>query len=116
MIAYDQVEVVELVPPDESDPRIQSALTELRETIARHYPEATFRVVRHDDPDGLFLIPTVDVDDLEDVASVFEDRLIDMQVEEGLPVYVVPDWPAWRIRKQVQDMKQASERLAGSRP
>lgn len=102
MSVDNEMDLIEMVPPNGNDPRIKSAISELRELIARHYPTATFEVVRRDDPDGIYLIPTVDVNDLEEVAAVFEERLIDMQVEEGLPVYVVPDWPDERVRAQLQ--------------
>ncbi|MBA2276288.1 MAG: hypothetical protein H0W06_00880 [Chloroflexia bacterium] len=95
-------EFIELIAADESDPRIQAAVAELRERILEHYPAATFEVVRGEDPEGIYLIPTIDVDDLEEVATVFEPRLVDMQVEEGLPVYVFPDWPLERIREQLR--------------
>jgi hypothetical protein len=36
------------------------------------------------------LLARVDVDDTEDVANVVMDRMIEMQVDEGLPVYVIP--------------------------
>lgn len=88
------------IAPDERDPRIQRALGELREIILRHNPAATFRVRLGEDPVGIYLIPTVDVEDLDHVADVFIDRLVDMPVEEGLPVDVFPDWPLERIREQ----------------
>lgn len=105
MITCDHVEMTEQVTLDINDPRIVSAIKEIRALITRDYPDAAFELVQRGDPEGIYLIPIVDVDDLEDVAEVFEDRLIDMQVEEGLPVYVVPDWPAWPIRAQVQAAK-----------
>ena len=91
------------IAPDERDPRIQAALTELRTLILQTYPAATFETVRGDDPTGIYLIPTVDVEDLDEVASDFTDRLVDMQVEEALPIYVVPELPAERaavLRRQ----------------
>jgi hypothetical protein len=88
------------VAPDLTDPRIQAALAELRETILRHFPEATFSVTLGEDPVGIYLNPVVDVEDLDEVADVFTDRLVDMQVEEGLPIYVIPLPPPERVRAQ----------------
>lgn len=107
-------ELIEIVSPSEHDPRIQAAIMELRERIVAHYPTATFEVVRGEDPEGIYLIPTLDIEDLEDVAEVFEHRLIDMQVEEGLPVYVFPDWPLERVQEHLN--RKASERPASGRP
>ncbi|MCX6020192.1 MAG: hypothetical protein NTZ05_00380 [Chloroflexi bacterium] len=70
-------------------PRIRAALDELQATIARNYPAATFQVTEGDDPTGIYLRVTVDVEDTDDVVDVYIDRLVDLQVEEHLPVYVL---------------------------
>jgi hypothetical protein len=82
----------------EDDPRLRTAADELRESIAARYPEATFELTSGDDPAGLYLIPTVDVEDTEEVAEVVADRLLALQVDEELPVYVFPVRPLARIR------------------
>jgi hypothetical protein len=94
--------LIPLVAPDEADPRIQAALAELRGLIAARYPTATFAVYRGEDPEGLYLRATVDAADLDAVADTFMDRLIDLQVEGGLPVYVALDWPDERVRAQLR--------------
>ena len=45
------------IPPDERDPRIQAALTELRGLIAAAYPDATFVVYRGEEPPGFISGP-----------------------------------------------------------
>lgn len=97
----------EPVAVDARDPRIRAALAELRALIARHFPAATFTIAREDDPEGVYLTVTVDVEDLDAVIAVFLDRLIDMQVEEGLPVYVVPEQPIERVLAQMR--RQAAQ-------
>ncbi len=47
-------ELIEVIPPDVTDPRIQAALTELRRLILARFPNATLEVVRRDDPDGRY--------------------------------------------------------------
>ena len=79
------------------DPRLVAAASELRQLIAARFPEATFELTSGDDPAGLYLIPTVDVDDTEDVAEVVADRLLALQVDEELPVYVFPVRPLARV-------------------
>jgi hypothetical protein len=81
----------------EHDPRLLAVAAELRELIVARYPEATFELATGDDPSGLYLIPTVDVDDTEDVAEVVSDRLLALQVDEELPVYVFPARPLARV-------------------
>ena len=98
----------EPVAPDENDPRIRAAIDELRDLINHHYPAAFFAVSRGEDPDGIYLTPTVDVEDLDEVADVFSARLVEMQVEEGLPIYVVPEWPIERIEKYLRKMATQS--------
>jgi hypothetical protein len=95
------------VPADEDDPRIQAALEELRGLILERFPDATFTVTLGDDPEGVYLKPTVDIEDLDEVTEPLVSRLVEMQVEEGLPVYVVPEWPLERLRAYLQERKSA---------
>jgi hypothetical protein len=70
--------------------RMQQAIEELRTEILEKYPSASFEVAHGDDPDGIYLTAEVDVDDTLDVFDVVVHRLVSLQVEEGLPLYVVP--------------------------
>lgn len=97
---YD--ELIPLVEPDEDDPRIRAAIVELRTLIAARYPGAAFTIYHGEDPDGIYLKAVVDVEDLDEVAEVFTPRLVDLQVEGGLPVYVVLDWPLERVREHLR--------------
>jgi hypothetical protein len=73
------------------DPRIGTALGELRGMIAQRYPTATFDVARgHDEPENVHLLAVVDVDDAEEVLDLVMDRLVELQVDERLPVHVIP--------------------------
>ncbi len=89
--------------PTLHDPQVQTRLAELRATISRTYPAATFTVARGEDPEGIYLTATVDVDDLDDVTELVLDRLIEIQVEEGLPLYMVPEQPTARARARLQE-------------
>lgn len=95
----------EQIPADESDPRIQAAIDELRRLILERFPAAKFSVTQGDDPEGIYLKPVVDIDDLDEVDAAYADRLLDMQVEEGLPIYVVPVWPIERVRAYLDQRK-----------
>lgn len=73
------------------DPRTQAALDELRGMIRRRYPEARFAVSRgHDEPENVHLLTTVDLDDADEVLDLVLDRLLELQVEERLPIHVIP--------------------------
>ncbi len=78
------------------NPNVLGALSELQETIRERWPEAEFRVSEGDDPRGIYLDAIVDIDDPDEVMDLVVDRLLDMQVEEGLPVHVVPLRPLER--------------------
>jgi hypothetical protein len=78
-------------------PRMQAAIMELQGLIRQHYPDTTFEVVHGDDPTGIYVLATVDVEDTETVVDVYVDRLLELQIDAGLAVYVVPGRPLTRI-------------------
>jgi hypothetical protein len=86
---------VHRVPLD--DPRLTAAANELRDMILSRFPGATFEIGSGDDPFGLYLVPTVDVEDTEDVSAVVMERLLSLQDEEELPIYVFPVRPIERV-------------------
>lgn len=79
------------------DPRLEAAVAELRDAIFDRYPSATFELTQGYDPVGMYLVPTVDVEDTEEVADVVADRLLALQLDEGVPIYVFPVRPLGRI-------------------
>jgi len=58
--------------------------------ITARFPQVAFVVEEGFDPDGIYLITTVDITDTDEVIAVIGDRLVALQVDEGLPVYVTP--------------------------
>ncbi len=78
-------------PNQTEDPRMQAAITELTGMIRQHYPTATFAVDRgEDDPDAVHVTATVDVEDPDEVVDLVIDRMLALQLDDGLPVYVIP--------------------------
>jgi hypothetical protein len=71
-------------------PRMKEAIDELKGLITARFPQAAFVVEEGFDPEGVYLITTVDIADTDDVIAVIGDRLVELQVDEGLPVYVTP--------------------------
>lgn len=88
--------------------RTQSALTELRQILKRHYPDAKFDLRRGiDDPESIHLVTTVDVEDTDAVLDVVIDRLLELQIEEGLPIiHVIPTRPIERV----MDLRKKAEK------
>ena len=78
-------------PAPEHDDRMEAALDELRSQIRTRYPDAAFEVGAAPDDDSIVLLYAyVDVEDTDDVIDVAIDRMVDMQAEEGLPIFVIP--------------------------
>ena len=70
---------------------VQAAARELKETILDKYPTATFRLSRAADAQRFWNLWTrVDVEDLDEVSDLVTERALDMRVEEGIPIHVVP--------------------------
>jgi hypothetical protein len=86
---------VERITPQ--NPRIQDAVSELQRLITTRYPEATFTVAAGEDPEGIYLTATVDTDDLTTVLETVEERLVELQVDQEIPLYLVPVRPVERV-------------------
>lgn len=71
------------------DPRMGAAVTEMQDVIRSRFPTTTFTVGDAGDPEGVYVGALVDVEDTDDVIELILDRLVDLQVTEGLPIYVV---------------------------
>ena len=95
-----------------NDPRIERAVAELQAMISERYPEATFAVWRGEDPIGTYITATVDVPDTDEVTDRVIDRLIAMQVEEELSVYVIPVRPIARIQAAQRQREHVVHRAA----
>jgi len=52
-----------------------------------------FEVKSGDDPVGTYLIVTVDIEDPDEVVDVCVEKLLALQVDEGLPLYIIPVRP-----------------------
>jgi hypothetical protein len=90
------------------DPRVQAALSELQEMIRRRYPETIFEVTAgEDNPEAIHLVTTVDLEDTDEVLDLVVDRVLELQIDEGLPVYVIPVRPIERV---LEDMRARNTR------
>ncbi len=87
------------------DPQIRQALADLRDLISERYPAATFNVERGEDPEGIYLVATVDVEDTDEVAALYTERLLDLQVEGELPVHVLPIRPLDRVIREIREQR-----------
>ena len=80
------------------DERTRAAIDELERTILAHYPTTTFQVSRgEDDPRAVHLTAIADLDDPGEVLDLVIDRVVDLQVDEGIPLHVIPIGTPQRI-------------------
>ncbi len=96
---------------DQIDPARQGAVNELIGIITRRYPTASFTVgPGEDDPDATHITTTVDIDDPDDVVDMVIDRMLELQLDQGIPVYVIPIRTPERVealrRRQKRGMAQ----------
>jgi hypothetical protein len=83
------------------EPAIRQAVQELQALISARYPDAAFAVFERNDPNGIRLQATVDLEDIDEVMDAVVDALFDIQVEHGLPVYVVTEQPLQRVAERI---------------
>jgi hypothetical protein len=90
--------------------RRQHAVTELIHLIQAAVPSATFRLRPGiDDPEATYLVATVDIDDPDAVLDVVAERLLALQVDEGVPVHVLPIHPSQRIEATMQQVRRQQQ-------
>jgi hypothetical protein len=89
-------------------PRMQEAVEELKRLINTRFPQAAFTVEEGFDPEGIYLVTTVDIADTDDVIAVVGDRLVELQVDEDLPLYVTPLRPIDRVIAELRNRETAT--------
>jgi hypothetical protein len=78
-------------------PRLQRAVDELQHLMRQVDPLGTFQVVAGDDPTGTYVLATVHVEDTELVMDAHMDWLLTLQIDEGLPFYMLPLRPHTQV-------------------
>jgi hypothetical protein len=94
------------------DARMQQAVDEMTEAIRQRYPEASFEISRGiDEPEQVHLWTTVDVDDPDEVLDLVLERLLEMEIDEGIPLYVIPIRTPERIAEERRRAPRPAPRL-----
>jgi len=97
-------------PISEQDPKVRAALEELKNLIWTKWPSATFEVSRgEDNPHAVHLDAIVDVDDTDEIMDLVIGRLLELQLDEGVPIHVIPTRPIARVVEELR-REQASGR------
>src|SRR5512135_1841922 len=94
-----------------TDPRMQQAIEEIQGIIAEHYPTASFSVAPGFNPDGTYLTATADVEDTDDVYYLVIHRLGQLQVDEGLPLYLSVVQTPERLARLLAEYRAGVTRL-----
>ena len=89
-------------------PAMEKAVRELKGTISERFPQASFVVEEGFDPKGIFLVTTVDIADTDEVFDIVGDRLLELQVDEGLPIYVTSLRPIERVIAELRERNQTN--------
>jgi hypothetical protein len=87
---------------------MEEALHELKGLITARFPQAAFVVEKGSDPRGIYLVTTVDIVDTDEVTALVGDRLVELQVDEGLQLYVTPLRPVERVVAQLREREAAT--------
>lgn len=73
------------------DPRAQPAIDEIQLAILKRWPDVTFSIHRGpDNPIGIHMSVFVDEEDPDVVLEGLTDRLVDILVDDGIPLHVIP--------------------------
>ena len=71
--------------------RTRQAIQEVKRAIVAQFPATTFELAHAaDDPHSIHLIAVADVEDPDEVGDLVIDRIVALQVEEGIPLHVIP--------------------------
>ena len=84
-------------------PAMEKGVNELKGRISARFPQASFVVEEGFDPKGVYLVTTVDIADTDEVIDIVGDRLVELQVDEGLPIYVTPLRPIQRVIAELRE-------------
>lgn len=87
----------------------QQAIAELIGMIKERYPTASFSIAPgEDDPRGTHILAVVDTDDPDDATELTIQRELALQIDEGVPVYVIPI----RTPERVEALMRQRDRAA----
>ena len=82
---------------------MQRVIAEVEARILAVFPEATFRLVEGEDPIGLYLDAYTDAEDAFAVLDLVSDWLVDLSVDAGVHLHVIPlphEAAALHVRQQ----------------
>src|SRR5436305_7440714 len=95
------------------DSRVTAAIEQLQALIQQRYPAADFEVSTNpEEPENVHLITAVDLEDPDEVLDLVLDRVLDLQIEQRIPVHVI----AIRSEERILQTLDEPSRNKPSRP
>jgi hypothetical protein len=89
--------------PKDLSPRMRQAVNELTDMIRGKYPQAELLISHNPEyPEIVHLETIIDVDDTDEVLDVVIDRMMQIQIDEQLPLFVIPMRPAQRALEMME--------------
>lgn len=89
------------------------AISELHDLIRNKYPEADFVNQYGEDPEGVYVTAVVDVEDVEEVYDLVADKLLQLQIDQLLPIYLSAVRPDQRIVEQLSERARRHDPRSG---
>jgi hypothetical protein len=86
---------------------MQAAIAELTGIISARYPDATFTTEVDEHDEAVFVTAVVDLADPAEVVDLIIDREVTLQVDEGLPLHILPGRTPERNAKLLAEMRAA---------
>jgi hypothetical protein len=98
------------------DPPRQRAIVDLVTLIQAHYPSTTFTLREGvDDPEATYLIAHVDMEDPDEILDLTIDRVMELQLDKHIPLYVLPVHTAEQVAQTLRSLhKPGHVTLLGS--
>jgi hypothetical protein len=98
------------------DKRTRDAIRELQDTIKARYPATTFELARgFEDPESIHISAIADVDDPDEVGDLVVERVVELLVDEGIAVHVIPLHTPERAQAAMEaDSKRPGARRVGA--
>ena len=83
--------------------QMQQALQDSQGLVRARYPGARSELAPSpDEPQGVHLVTIVDIDDPDEVMDLVLERVLHFQLEDGLPVHLIPIRPVERALEQIR--------------
>ena len=92
----------------ENDPRLHAAVADMQTLILANYPGTTFDIGPGEDPGSTWMWARVGVEDPGEVVDLIIEPLLDLQLERGILIDVIPVRTPARIAAMLRERQEAA--------